>query len=105
MPVGIGRTMTNVTKEQVMKALKNVIDPDIGISILEMKLIEDVKVDEQGNVNICFHLSMPFCPAVFATQIAKDIRTYASQVKGVKSVKVELKNHYMAEQINKEINK
>jgi copper chaperone CopZ len=48
---------------------------------------------------------MPFCPAVFATKIASDIKNFVSKIKGVKSVQVILKNHFMADEINKEINK
>ncbi len=93
-----------VDKKTVMKELKKVIDPEIGIPITEMKLIDDIKI-KGGNVLVEFHLTMPYCPSMFATEIAKGIRTVVSEINGVKSVKINLKNHYMSEQINKEVNK
>lgn len=93
-----------VDKKTVMKELKKVIDPEVGIPITEMKLIDDVKIDK-GNVTVEFHLTMPWCPQIFAMEIAKGIKKTVSKIKGVKSVKVNLKNHYMADYINKEVNK
>lgn len=93
-----------ITKPVVMKELEKVIDPEIGIPITEMKLIDSVKITRDG-VLIEFHLTMPFCPPVFATKIASDIRDFVSKIKGVKSVQVKLKNHFMADEINKQINK
>lgn len=94
----------NLTKQKIMKELEKVIDPEIGIPITEMKLIDDVKIKD-GDVLIEFHLSMPFCPPMFATKIASDIRDVTAKIKGVKSVKINLKDHYMADEINKQINK
>ncbi len=93
-----------VDKKTVMKELKKVLDPEIGIPITEMRLIDDVKIDK-GTVIVEFHLSMPHCPQMFATEIARSIRSVVSEIKGVKLAKINLKDHYMADQINKEINK
>ena len=40
-----------VSKEDVIKALKNVIDPHIGISIVDMGLVKNVEIDEENNVS------------------------------------------------------
>ena len=93
-----------ITKAIVMKELEKVIDPEIGIPITEMKLIDDIRI-ENNKVLIEFHLTMPFCPPMFATKIASDIRDFVSKIKGIKSVQVKLKDHYMADEINKQINK
>ena len=91
-----------VDKKTVMKELKKVIDPEIGIPITEMKLIDDVKIDG-SKVIVEFHLTMPFCP--MAGGIANDIKSTVSKIKGIKSVEVKLKDHHMSEQINKEVNR
>ena len=91
-----------VDKKTVMKELKKVIDPEIGIPITEMKLIDDVKID--GNkVLVEFHLTIPHCP--MAMGIANNIKSVVSSIKGIKSVEVRLKDHHMAEQINEEVNR
>jgi ATP-binding protein involved in chromosome partitioning len=93
--------------EKILKAinevLKSVVDPEIGVPITEMNLVDEVKVNE-GCVDITFHLTMPFCPSIFALQIAKDIKQKACLVKGVKSVKVNLVRHMKADEINKIVN-
>lgn len=87
-----------------MKALDNVMDPEIGIPITTMKLIDKITI-ERDKVTVEFHLTMPWCPGIFATQIAKDIKKVVSEIEGVKSVQVKLKDHYMDEQINREVNR
>jgi len=91
-----------LNKKIVMKELEKVIDPEIGIPITKMKLIDDVKIDK-NNVLIEFHLTVPFCP--MAMRIANEIKSVVSNIKGVKSVEVKLKDHHMAEQVNREVNK
>jgi len=87
-----------------MKALDNVLDPEIGIPITTMKLIDKITI-ERDKVTVEFHLTMPWCPGIFATQIAKDIKKVVSEIEGVKSVQVKLKDHYMDDQINREVNR
>lgn len=92
-----------VTKEDVMKALDKVLDPEIGIPITAMNLIDNIII-EKDEVIVEFHLTMPWCPGVFAMEIAKNIKKVVSEIEGVKSVQVKLKDHYMEDQINKEVN-
>lgn len=94
----------SLDKESVMAELAKVIDPEIGVPITDMKLVD--RVDIKGDtVEVDYHLTMPFCPPVFATQIGKDIRRRLQTLPGVKAVRITLKNHYMADFINKEISK
>ncbi len=91
-----------VTKEEVMKELESVIDPEVDIPITEMKLVDDIKIDGKGNVHVDFHGSVPFCP--MAAQIGTDIKNRIKNMPGVSSVRVEINNHVSAEEINKKIN-
>ena len=87
-----------------MIELDKVIDPEVGVPITKMKLIDKVKIDKD-KVIVEFHLTMPWYPGVFAMKIAKGIKETVSKIEGVKSVQVKLKDHYMDEQINKEVNR
>lgn len=93
-----------VDKQTIMAELGKVIDPEIGMPITEMKLVDRVEIKGDA-VEVDYHLTMPFCPPVFATKIGQDIRSRVQALPGVKTVKVTLKNHYMADFINKEISK
>jgi len=83
--------MTKLNKTKVMKALEKIIDPEIGIPIVKMKLIDKVSVKD-GNVEVTFHLTTPFCP--FSMRIAEDIKQAVSSVPGVKKVKVKVQDNF-----------
>ena len=99
---------TNMSEDKrivdaVRQKLTTVVDPEIGVPITEMNLVDEVKA-EGGNVLVTFHLTMPLCPPIFALQISKDIKEKAKSVEGVRSVRVNLIKHVNAEEINKEVN-
>jgi metal-sulfur cluster biosynthetic enzyme len=89
--------------KKIDEEIAKVVDPEIGISIADMKLVEKVDIND-GNVTVDFHLTAPFCPPVFAIKIASDIKKNVSNIEGVKSVRVNLRNHQMADYINKKVN-
>ncbi len=76
-----------VSKEDVMKTLKECYDPEIGISLVDLGLIYDVKVDK-GKVDIKMTLTTPGCP--MHAYMVQDVREKVKAMKGVKEVNVEL---------------
>jgi len=53
-----------ITEDMVRSALKNVYDPEIGLDIINLGLIYNVDIQEQGKkVNIDMTLTTPACPA------------------------------------------
>ena len=50
------------SEEQIREALKDVIDPEIGINIVDLGLIYDVFVNEDREVKILMTLTSPNCP-------------------------------------------
>lgn len=93
-----------VDENELQERLSRIIDPELGRSITEMKLID--RLDIVGSsVDVEFHLTAPFCPPVFALKIASDIRSSVLASKGVKEAKVVLRGHYLADAVNKQVNK
>lgn len=48
--------------EQIKENLEKVIDPDIGINIVDLGLIYDLNVDHDNNATVLMTLTAPNCP-------------------------------------------
>ena len=94
---------TQQIRKQIFDELTKIVDPEIGVSIMELELIDKVDLDA-GKVNVDLHLTSPFCPAVFGFKIAQDVRDNIYKLQGIQDVKVNVSNHFMAEAINKQVN-
>jgi len=89
---------------RVEEQLSKIIDPELGRPITEMKLVDRL-VAEGGQVTVEFHLTAPFCPPVFALKIASDIKAAVLSVVGVSDARVVLRGHYLADAVNKQVNR
>jgi metal-sulfur cluster biosynthetic enzyme len=94
---------TQQVRKQIFDELTKIVDPEIGVSIMELELIDKVDLND-GKVNIDLHLTSPFCPAVFGFKIAQDVRDNIYKVQSIQDVKVNVSNHFMAEAINRQVN-
>ena len=92
-----------LTRGRVLETLNQVRDPEVGLSIVGLNLVDEVIV-ANGQVKVRFHLTTPFCPAKFAASIAEDIKCRVSRIPGVTSVEAELLRHYSAGEINERVN-
>jgi metal-sulfur cluster biosynthetic enzyme len=78
-----------VTKNAVVKVLKNIKDPEIGVSLWDLGLIYTIHIDNKtGNVEILMTLTTIGCPLF--EQIAGPIRDGIGKLKGVTGVDVTL---------------
>jgi metal-sulfur cluster biosynthetic enzyme len=68
-----------------------------------MGLLDDVQI-EGGQVTVHFHLTSPLCPTKFATTIGQEIRKRVEAVQGVESCQVVLRDHFLREKIQEQIN-
>ncbi len=87
---------------EIQIELSKIVDPEIGVPIAEMNLIDKLEVKD-GVVEIEYHATTPYCPPIFALHISKSIKENVMKVKGVKSVKVRVTGHYLAEAINRQV--
>ena len=91
------------TRRLIFDELTKIVDPEIGVSIMELELVDKVDIDN-GNIHIDLHLTSPFCPAIFGFKIAQDVRDNVYKLPKINAVKVNVSNHFMAEAINKQVN-
>lgn len=75
-------------KEEVMEALKQVIDPELFIDIVNLGLVYGVEIDEDGHCQITVTLTTIGCP--LADVIFDDIQAAVSPLTGIKDVDVKL---------------
>lgn len=91
-------------EEAILEKLKQVKDPEFGRSIMERQLVDEVKVEGEA-AEILYHLTVPFCPPVFALHIGREIKKKAKEVAGIKKVKVKVHRHVKADELNEALSK
>jgi Mrp family chromosome partitioning ATPase len=75
-----------VSKDQVMTSLKDVIDPELHISIVNLQMVKNVEI--QGDkVKVLIALTVGGCP--LSKTISTDVEKAVSKLPGVKAVNVE----------------
>lgn len=79
--------MAIVTEEKIFTALKNVNDPELPISLVDLGMIYGVEV-EDGNVNVIMTFTASGCPAV--DMIKEDIVEELEKLSGVKTINIEV---------------
>jgi FeS assembly SUF system protein len=75
-------------EKNIVKALKNVYDPEISVNVYDLGLIYEVKVDEDGKVEVTMTLTAPNCP--MADELLDDVHNGIKDVPGVTDVIVKL---------------
>ncbi len=60
------------SEEDVIEALKDVVDPELMVNIVDLGLVYGVQIDESANVTIDMTLTSPTCP--LTDQIEYDAR-------------------------------
>lgn len=77
-----------VTEEQVRETLKHVIDPELGINIVDLGLVYEVDVSDEGSVHIDYTLTTMGCP--IGPLIEHQMQSLLANVPGVKEVEAEM---------------
>jgi FeS assembly SUF system protein len=75
-------------KEEIIRAIKTVHDPEIPVDVYELGLIYDIQILPINNVHILITLTSPACPA--AESIPKDIKDRVEMIKEINDVEVEI---------------
>jgi metal-sulfur cluster biosynthetic enzyme len=76
------------SQEEVLEALKNVYDPELGINIVDLGLVYEVEVDAEGGVDIRYTLTTMGCP--IGPMIEDQMRAFVTAVPGVEEVRPEM---------------
>lgn len=75
-------------ERNVVRALRQVYDPEIPVNIYDLGLIYEIRVDDEHKVFIKMTLTAPNCPMV--DQLIEDVHTAVVDVPGVTDAAIEL---------------
>lgn len=86
-------------RQAVLERLSKVIDPETGVDVVRMRLVEDLVVNDSGFVTYKFRPSSPFCP--IAVPLSQDIQNAVAEVAGVSGQSIEVVNYALAEELTR----
>ena len=75
-------------KDSVKSSLKRVVDPEIGINIVDLGLVYEIDVNQENDVQVLMTLTAPNCP--FGDMIMMETEFAVRSVKNVNLVKINL---------------
>ncbi|GGG19918.1 MIP18 family protein YitW [Lysinibacillus alkalisoli] len=75
-------------KESMLGALENVIDPELGIDIVNLGLVYDVDLDEEGTATVKMTLTSMGCP--MAPVIVDQVQTALGELPEIKNTEVNI---------------
>lgn len=76
-----------ITEELVRTALRQVIDPEFGVDIMDMNMVRSIAI-ENDTVHVALVLTVPFCP--LAGYMVEMTRQAVTALSGVKQATVEI---------------
>ena len=89
-------------RELVLDRLSEVIDPETGVDVVRMRLVENLEIDTEGCVSYTFRPSSPLCPiAVF---LVMSIKAAVADVPGVGAQTIRVEGYVQAEELTELIN-
>jgi metal-sulfur cluster biosynthetic enzyme len=81
-----------IAEDKIREALKQVVDPELFVNIVDLGLIYEVKIDEQAdsksNVTVEMTMTSPACPA--GPQLLSQSQDAVSRLEGVGEVDIRL---------------
>ncbi|MBQ9024994.1 MAG: iron-sulfur cluster assembly protein [Methanobrevibacter sp.] len=94
--------MSEELVNSIRDAVSVINDPHMGVSIVDMGIVQDISVDGD-EAKIIIKPTNPGCMSV--ARIAADAKTQAEKVEGVSKAIIVVEGHAMAESINEMINR
>jgi metal-sulfur cluster biosynthetic enzyme len=90
-------TDPEVLRQAILERLSRVIDPETGVDVIRMRLIEDLSVTADGFVHYTFRPSSPFCP--IAVPLSLDIQHAVAEVEGVTRQELKIVGYIQSEEL------
>jgi ATP-binding protein involved in chromosome partitioning len=75
------------TSDDVMSVLRGVVDPELGSDIVDLGMVQNVAVGDDGDVRVTVALTIAGCP--LRVQIRDDVKSKVRGLEGVRDVDVQ----------------
>ena len=75
-------------ERDIIRALRQVYDPEIPVNVYDLGLIYEIKVNEEHEVYVQMTLTAPNCP--MADYVVQQVKDAVEDVPGVVSAKIDL---------------
>ena len=85
-------------RAKIIERLSSVMDPETGADVMRMQLVQNLIVDDDGNVAYQFRPSSPLCP--LAAPLALDIIQAIKEVLGTTKQSINVVDYIQADQLN-----
>lgn len=85
-------------EKAVLDKLRSVMDPETGVDVIRMRLVQDIQVDPSGKITYIFRPSSPLCP--IAVHLAMAIIQAIGEVPGVAGQSITVVDYIEADTLN-----
>ena len=75
-------------KEKIIAEIKKIYDPEIPVNIYELRLIYDVKIENNNSVKVKMTLTTPNCPV--AESLPKEVKDSIMELPEINDVDLQL---------------
>lgn len=83
-----GISLDQDMKDSMMSALENVIDPELGVDIVNLGLVYDVDLTDEGQATVTMTLTSIGCP--MGPMIVDQVKTALGELPEVKETEVNI---------------
>lgn len=83
-----------VTEQEILHALAEIVDPDLGKDVVSLGMIKEIAIDPGGHVSFTFELTTPACPV--KDHFESTARKLVGALPGVSAVDVKMTSHVRA---------
>ncbi len=77
-----------IKRADVTTVLKKCVDPEIGINIVDLGLLQGITIDAGNNIDVKVTMTSPMCPVT--SIILADIQLRIQEIAGVGNVNIDL---------------
>ena len=80
--------MAKICVSDVVNSLKNTVDPEIGINIVDLGLIYNISISEKNDIDLRLTMTSPMCPVT--SIIMADVQLRLEKLHDVGNVNVDI---------------